>query len=60
MFGNKLKDMIFGTSRRQGMLLMDDFLIDLWRSGRITKEVALEHAFDKKAMGARLGGSGEP
>jgi twitching motility protein PilT len=51
---------VIQTSRRQGMLLMDDFLIELWRSGRITKEVALEHAFDKKALGARVGGSGEP
>jgi twitching motility protein PilT len=50
---------VIQTSRRQGMVLMDDFLTELWRSGRITKEVALEHAFDKKALSARVGGHGE-
>jgi twitching motility protein PilT len=46
---------VIQTSRRQGMVLMDDSLLDLWRGGRITKEVALERAFDRKAMAARMG-----
>jgi len=47
---------VIQTSRRQGMVLMDDSLLELWRSGRITKETALEHAFDKKALAVRVGG----
>jgi twitching motility protein PilT len=47
---------VIQTSRRQGMVLMDDCLLDLWRSGRIDKEVALERAFDRKALAARMGG----
>ena len=46
---------VIQTSRRQGMVLMDDCLLDLWRAGRITKEVALERAFDRKGLGARMG-----
>jgi Tfp pilus assembly ATPase PilU len=38
------------------MQLMDDSLLDLYRQGRIDKEVALEHAFDKKALLLRMGG----
>ena len=47
---------VIQTSRRQGMVLMDDSLLELWRAGRIAKEIALEQAFDKKALAARLGG----
>jgi twitching motility protein PilT len=47
---------VLQTSRRQGMVLMDDFLLDLWRAGRITKEVALERSFDRKALAVRMGG----
>jgi twitching motility protein PilT len=47
---------VIQTSRRQGMLLMDDHLLELWRGGRITKEIALEHSFDKKGLVARMGG----
>ena len=47
---------VIQTSRRQGMLLMDDCLLDLWREGRVDKEVALERAFDKKALATRMGG----
>lgn len=50
---------VIQTSRRQGMVLMDDSLLDLWRSGRITKEVALEAAFDRKALATRMGGGAE-
>jgi twitching motility protein PilT len=46
---------VIQTSRRQGMALMDDSLLDLWRAGRITKETALERAFDRKAMATRMG-----
>ncbi len=49
---------VIQTSRRAGMTLMDDSLIDLWRSGRIKKEDALERAFDRKAMELRMGGGG--
>jgi twitching motility protein PilT len=47
---------VIQTSRRQGMVLMDDFLLDLWRAGRVTKEVALERAFDRKGLVVRMGG----
>jgi twitching motility protein PilT len=46
---------VIQTSRRQGMVLMDDCLLDLFRGGRITKEVALERAFDRKALATRMG-----
>ena len=35
---------------------MDDSLLDLWRSGRIDRETALERAFDRKTLAARVGG----
>jgi twitching motility protein PilT len=47
---------VIQTSRRQGMMLMDDSLLELYRSGRITKETALEHSFDKKSLSVRIGG----
>ena len=47
---------VIQTSRRQGMVLMDDSLLDLCRSGRISREEALDRAFDRKAMETRLGG----
>src|SRR5262245_11587643 len=50
---------VIQTSRRQGMVIMDDFLLDLWRGGRLTKEVTLEHAFDRKALALRMGGAPE-
>jgi twitching motility protein PilT len=50
---------VIQTSRRQGMVLMDDFLLDLWRAGRITKEEALERSFDRKALALRMGGAAE-
>jgi len=48
---------VIQTSRRQGMVLMDDFLLDLWRAGRIAKEMAIEQAFDKKSLTMRMGGA---
>ncbi len=50
---------VIQTSRRQGMVLMDDFLLDLWRGGRVTKEEALERAFDRKSLATRMGGGAE-
>lgn len=50
---------VIQTSRRQGMTLMDDSLTDLWRAGRITKEEALERAFDRKALAVRMGAAAE-
>ncbi|MGE3174523.1 MAG: type IV pilus twitching motility protein PilT [Planctomycetota bacterium] len=50
---------VIQTSRRQGMVLMDDFLLELYRDGRITKQTASEHAFDRKTMAGRLGGGAE-
>ena len=47
---------VIQTSRRQGMMLMDDSLLDLYREGRIEQEVALERAFDEKALQLRMGG----
>ncbi len=49
---------VIQTSRRAGMQLMDDSLLDLYRAGRISLEIAREHAFDRKALDQRLGGSG--
>jgi twitching motility protein PilT len=47
---------VIQTSRRQGMVLMDDSLLDLCRAGRISREEALDRSFDRKAMETRLGG----
>ena len=38
------------TSRAQGMVTMDDFLMELYRSGRITRDSALTYAQDQAAM----------
>ncbi len=46
---------VMETSRRQGMVLMDGHLRELYQEGRITKETAIEHAFDRKDMATRLG-----
>ncbi|MCC6671526.1 MAG: type IV pilus twitching motility protein PilT [Planctomycetes bacterium] len=47
---------VIQTSRRQGMMLMDDAILELHRAGRITREVAVESAFDRKVLEARMGG----
>jgi twitching motility protein PilT len=47
---------VIQTSRRQGMMLMDDSLLDLYREGRIDQKTALERAFDEKALLLRMGG----
>ena len=47
---------VLQTSRRAGMVLLDDSLLELYRSGKITRDCALEHSFDRKSLEARLGG----
>ena len=47
---------VIQTSRRQGMMPMDDSLLDLYREGRIDQETALERAFDQKSLRLRMGG----
>jgi twitching motility protein PilT len=42
------------TSRKMGMVTLDDFLLDLVRRGAITREVALDAAQDDKDLEARL------
>ncbi len=49
---------VLQTSRRAGMFTLDDSLVDLYRSGRITKATALEMCFDRKALEQRLSGGG--
>ena len=46
---------VIQTSRRAGNLLLDDSLLELYRSGRISKDAMLERAFDPKTILARLG-----
>ena len=50
---------VIQTSRKAGMVLLDDALLDCYRSGRITGDAALERAFDRKTMSTRIGGSGQ-
>ena len=40
------------------LISVDDHLMELYREGRITKDTALEHAFDRKTMATRLGAPG--
>ena len=47
---------VIQTSKRAGMCLLDDSLLELYRSGRISKESALENSFDRKAAEARVEG----
>ncbi|MEM7198685.1 MAG: PilT/PilU family type 4a pilus ATPase [Planctomycetota bacterium] len=47
---------VIQTNRRAGMCLLDDYLLELYRSGRIDKDSALEHCFDRKALEQKLGG----
>ena len=47
---------VIQTSRRAGMSLLDDSLIDLYRSGRIDKETLTTRCFDRKGVEQRLGG----
>ena len=47
---------VIQTNRRSGMCLLDDSLLELYRSGRITRETAMERSFDPKGLEPRLGG----
>ena len=47
---------VIQTSRKMGMLLLDDSLMDLYRAGKITKEMVLENAQDPRAIEARFAG----
>ena len=42
------------TSRKLGMITLDDFLIDLYKRGLISREVALDAAQDDKDLEVRL------
>jgi twitching motility protein PilT len=42
------------TSRKQGMITMDDSLFELYEQGRITKEEAITFAVDKGSLTKRL------
>jgi twitching motility protein PilT len=42
------------TSRKLGMVTLDDFLLDLVKREKITREVALDAAQDPADLGARL------
>ena len=44
------------TSKKEGMVLLDDFLMDLYRAGRIDRQTALEKSQDQRAMAMKLGG----
>jgi len=50
---NKIQSTI-QTSRRVGMVTLDDFIYDLVKADRITRETALEYAQDKADLEARL------
>ena len=50
---------VIQTSRRSGNVLLDDSLMELYRSGRVDKTTLLERAFDRKAVESRLGGGGD-
>ena len=42
------------TSKRMGMVTLDDHLLDLVKTGQITPQVAVEHAQDPRDLEARL------
>ncbi len=50
---NKIQSTI-QTSRRLGMVTLDDFLLELVREGQITPETALDYAQEPKDLEARL------
>jgi twitching motility protein PilT len=50
---NKIQSTI-QTSRRMGMITLDDYLLDLVKKGVIDRQVALDAAQDPEDLGARL------
>ncbi len=47
---------VIQTNRRAGMVLLDDYLMDLYAEGHITKEVAAEAAQNPRELAQKLGG----
>lgn len=47
---------VIQTSRRAGMCLLDDSLLELYRSGRVTREAVLERCFDRRTVEQKIGG----
>ena len=47
---------VIQTSKKQGMVLLDDYLLDLCKSGMITPESALRYSQSPKDMTNRLSG----
>lgn len=45
---------VIQTNRRQGMILLDDFLLELLRKGTITRQTALEYAQQPRDLEARM------
>ena len=50
---NKIQSTI-QTSKRMGMITLDDYLMDLLRNGEISARTALDYAQDPKDLEARL------
>ena len=50
---NKLPSTI-QTSRRMGMITLDDYLLDLYKQGAITEQTALDYAQDRRDLEARI------
>jgi twitching motility protein PilT len=46
---------VIQTNRKLGMVLLDDFLMDLYAEGQITKEVAIEASTHPRDMAQKLG-----
>jgi len=49
---------VIQTSKKDGMILLDDFLVGIYRSGKINREQALELSQDPRGMAQKLGGVG--
>ncbi len=47
---------VIQTSKKQGMVLLDDYLVDLTKSGQITAESAIKYSQSQKDMISRLAG----
>lgn len=41
-------------AKEEGMYTMDDTILGLYKDGKITKETALDYAFDRKALAKRI------
>lgn len=45
---------VIQTNRQNGMIMMDDAIIDLYMAGKISREIALSYAQDSKTMQRKL------